>query len=119
VSRVEQSIRDLAPRGLQITIWPRKGGGFQANVKETSLDGWVCETRDDPVHALAEALRQRGCVGARDVSPPPDAEEQIDIEEAIMAATVKAGLEEKEWDGAYTDDMEALLVDDDDFEGLL
>jgi hypothetical protein len=85
VSSIESRIRELAPDGLMVNIWPRAGGGYQVNVGESVGGGWTVVMDDDPVAGLAEAMRQRACgVATREVIS--SAEMQIDLEEAIAAA---------------------------------
>lgn len=101
MSSIEHMIAAAAPQGIQINIWPCERG-YQANVKETAGKGWTVSTNEDPVLALADALRHRvGGIATREIviDPEPEQPKQIDIEEAI-AATVSAG-------------------DADDFDGLL
>lgn len=85
MSSLEAHIRTLAPGALQINLRPTKRG-FQANVKDTSSDGWTCWTEEDPIDALREALRQRTCVRDHRSVGPAAEPEQVDIEDAIAAA---------------------------------
>ena len=85
MSSLEAYIRTLAPGALQINLWPTKRG-YQANVKDTSTDGWTCCTEADPIDAVREALRQRACCRDHRSVGPAVEPEQVDIEEAIAAA---------------------------------
>lgn len=97
MSSIEHHIRQLAPDGLRIHIWARKGGGYQVNVSEAGSGSWAVGHGDDPIFALANTLRQRatgapgrvvnasdGYVDAPKVEPEPVAA-QVDLEEAIAA----------------------------------
>lgn len=90
MSRVEHHIRELAPQGVQITIWPC-AAGFQANVNIRATSGWACATHSDPVLALAEALRQRLAGLGYSVAARQEPL-QTDIEDAIAAADDFEGL---------------------------
>ena len=86
MSALETYLRQMAPDGLRLHIWPTAAGQFQASVAERGIGtSWTCVIDDDPAHALQEALRQRsGGVAIRNVEREPD---QIDIEEAIAGAS--------------------------------
>lgn len=89
MSSIDHHIRELAPDGLQITIWPTKTG-FQANVSERGLSGgWTCSTDPDPVEALRTALRLRatGSHGRSVVIEYP-VEDQVDLETVIARSPV-------------------------------
>ncbi|MEG3175841.1 hypothetical protein U1872_06335 [Sphingomonas sp. RB3P16] len=108
---IEHHIRQLAPQGVRMHLWPVAGGGFQANVSERA-GGWTCETQDDPIYALQEALRLRATgVAIRTVVHDSELEpRQIDIEDAIaLAHETDAGA------GRYPPPP----ADDDDFKGLM
>lgn len=84
-AELAQLVTTLAEDGLQINIWPTERG-YQANVKERASKAWTCTSDPDPLAALLVALRQRAArVCDRTVTGPDDAEEQIDIEDAIAA----------------------------------
>lgn len=96
MATLEQMIAVIANDALQINIWPRSNGGFQANVKERAGDGWTVVCMDDPVAALREALWQRySAMTGRHVREFPAAEApavaepdaaQIDIDDVLAAA---------------------------------
>lgn len=97
MSRLEHYIATLASDSIRINLWPCEGG-FQANVSEQGGSSWTCVTRDDPLNALNEALRQRvSCVASRTtvrdplpvVAPSAAAQvmdsRQVDIEDVLSA----------------------------------
>lgn len=94
---IEQQLRDLLTRGsLRIHLWATSSGRYQANVSEPGANAWTVVIDDDPVDALALALRQRAArvpdrrieIWDEDgVVPRGNAQPaQIDIEEVIAAA---------------------------------
>ena len=90
MSSIEHHIRELAPDTIRINIWVRAAGGYQVNVSERGSGSWTVVIDDDPVAALATALRQRATgAPSRQVEAVDgymDAPTQIDLEDAIADA---------------------------------
>ena len=97
MTQILDFIRQIAPGGLQFNLWPREGGGYQANVKVAGSNGWTVFMADDPLDALDGALRARLC-RVPDRKVVADAQ-QIDIEDLLA----------DDFDELLADDFEAPL----------
>lgn len=85
---IEHHLRQLAPDGLRLHIWPRTGGGYQINVAEPGTSGWTVLHDDDVVRGVGEALRQRACGISSRVVEARDEWSQVELEEWLAVTTV-------------------------------